>query len=110
MNKQKVLDELEAALVALSDQLGDLLAQTDDKAERRALLSRHSTLRDTYFKALVADLRDFNDTVLVLFDDLKAVRSELDEALEDLRDTPRILRLATEMIKLGGAIIVAAAV
>ncbi len=79
-------------------------------AEQQTLISRRDALRDIFWKAKASELKDFNATVEELSDQLAAQTKALKTELADLKTAAAVIAVLTEVIKLAGAVVTAAAV
>jgi hypothetical protein len=102
-------DLLTATLNDVDDNMEALLSRCAG-AERQLLMSRHSALRDIFWKAKASQLKDFNATVEELCGQLAVETKALKQALADLKAVAAVIQTLTEVIKLAGAVVTAAAV
>jgi hypothetical protein len=100
---------LGASYDALEAAMPELLSKCDSDAQRQQLISRLSSLRDVFWKAKATALQDFNATVEDLSSELKDAANEMTQQLQNLTDIVAVIGLVTQVIKLGGAIVTAAA-
>jgi hypothetical protein len=79
-------------------------------AEQQTLISRRDALRDIFWKSKASELRDFNATVEDLSGELQAQTKALKDELAKLKTVAAVIGALTEVIKLAGAVVTAAAV
>ena len=101
--------EIKKTYNALDDNYDELYAgcKTDD--QRAALRQLHSSARDVYWKAIADGIDDDNALVRQFTGELKDTNKQIQDALGELKDIAAFLTLATEAVKLAGAIATLAA-
>lgn len=108
VSAKNIEDSTQDAYDAVDDAMPDLLAMAKTAADVQAITSRRDTLRDIFWRTQSDQLKDFNATVQHLYDELDTVNQTLKADLKALQDIASALKLVTEVIKLAGALVIAA--
>jgi hypothetical protein len=109
VTEAKIEDEAARTYTDFVALLPGLMARATNE-EAQQLLARAGSLRDIMWKAQAEQLRDFNATVEHLYEELKTTRVATIEKLKSIQSVAEAIGLATELVKLAGSLVIAAAI
>jgi len=103
------ISDLETTLTLLEDNFHDAYIAAPDDASRLQLRLTLAAARDAYWKAVADGMKDKNEFVQQLSDELKIENDNLSTALGNLQNFAAFLDTAKEAVKLAAAIAALAA-
>ena len=103
------ISDLETTLTLLEDNFHDAYIAAPDDTSRLQLRLTLAAARDAYWKAVADGMKDKNEFVQLLSDELKTENDNLSAALGNLQNFAAFLDTAKEAVKLAAAIAALAA-
>ena len=109
MTDKDILAQLKSTMDQLENNFDDLYAAAKTDDDRTDLRHRLTAARDAYWMAVDRGLKDHNQFVNDLADDLVAQNRALAAQIKSLKDFTTFLDIATEAVKLAASIAALAA-
>jgi hypothetical protein len=109
MTEKEILAQLKDTMDQLEDNFDALYAAAPDNQAKEDLRQRLTASRDAYWMAVDRGIKDRNDFVNSLADDLAQQNKDLGKEIQNLNNFSQFLGVATEAVKLAASIAALAA-